>query len=154
MSAGGYNNHLRLLQTPGNIVIWTEQIHDARIIPMDGRATDRGQHQAVDGKVLVVTGRATRWSSRRPISTARQAIKALQKTCISSNGSPVLMRKRSSTNTRSRTPATYARPWTAFIAMKPLDGEMYEFACHEGNYGMLGILTGARADEKAPPASR
>ena len=38
--------------------------------------------------------------------------------------------------------------------MKPLDEEMYEFACHEGNYGMVGILSGARADEKAPTASR
>ena len=40
-------------------------------------------------------------------------------------------------------------PWTASIGMKPVDGEMYEFACHEGNYGMVGILTGARADEQA-----
>ena len=38
MSAGGYNNHLRLLQTSDYVVIWTEQIHDARIIPVDGRA--------------------------------------------------------------------------------------------------------------------
>ena len=50
-------------------------------------------------------------------------------------------------------PATYARPWTASMAMKPLDGEMCEFACHEGNYGMVGILSGARADEKAAEAT-
>ena len=37
MLVGGYNNNLRLLQTPGCVVIWTEQIHDARIIPIDGR---------------------------------------------------------------------------------------------------------------------
>ena len=39
------------------------------------------------------------------------------------------------------------------MAMKPLDGEMCEFACHEGNYGMVGILSGARADEKAAEAT-
>ena len=50
-------------------------------------------------------------------------------------------------------PTTYARPWTASLAMKPLDGDMYEFACHEGNYGMVGILSGARADEKAAEAA-
>ena len=43
MSAGGYNNNLRLLQTPGYVVIWTEQIHDARIIPMDGRPPIAGR---------------------------------------------------------------------------------------------------------------
>jgi hypothetical protein len=46
-------------------------------------------------------------------------------------------------------PATYANSWTASMALKPLDREMYEFACHEGNYGMFGILTGARSDEAA-----
>ena len=51
MSAGGYNNHLRLLQTPDHVVIWTEQIHDARIIPMDGRAPSPGKHPAVDGEL-------------------------------------------------------------------------------------------------------
>ena len=50
-------------------------------------------------------------------------------------------------------PATYARPWTASLALKPLDGEIYEFACHEGNYGMFGILRSARAVEKAAEAT-
>ena len=50
-------------------------------------------------------------------------------------------------------PASYARPWTASLALKPLDGEMYEFACHEGNYGMFGILRSARAVEKAAEAA-
>ena len=50
-------------------------------------------------------------------------------------------------------PVTYARPWTASIAMKPVDGDLYEFACHEGNYGMVGILGGARADDKAAEAA-
>ena len=46
-------------------------------------------------------------------------------------------------------PASYARPWTAKIPMTRQDGQMYEYACHEGNYGMFGILAGARAQEKA-----
>ena len=50
MSAGGYNNHLRLLQTPGYVVIWTEQIYDARIISDGWTAGDRGHHPAVDGE--------------------------------------------------------------------------------------------------------
>jgi len=46
-------------------------------------------------------------------------------------------------------PATYSRPWTAAIPMRKSDGAVYEYACHEGNYGIVGILTGSRATEKA-----
>ena len=46
-------------------------------------------------------------------------------------------------------PGTFERPWTAQIPMSRLQGLVYEYACHEGNYGMEGILAGARAQEKA-----
>ena len=46
-------------------------------------------------------------------------------------------------------PATYASPWTAEIPMVPLGGEIFEYACHEGNYGLVNILAGARAAERA-----
>jgi hypothetical protein len=53
-------------------------------------------------------------------------------------------------------PASYVKPWTAMIPMKPAPGtgRIYEFACHEGNHGMLGILAGHRAQEKAAPVLR
>ena len=50
--------------------------------------------------------------------------------------------------------SSYAAPWTAAIDMKPVEGDLYEFACHEGNYGMTGILAGARADETAATVPR
>jgi hypothetical protein len=46
-------------------------------------------------------------------------------------------------------PATWTRPWTAAIPMSRTQGPIYEFACHEGNYALPGILAGARADERA-----
>jgi hypothetical protein len=46
-------------------------------------------------------------------------------------------------------PESFARPWTAQIPMPRTKGEIYEYACHEGNYGMFGILSAARAAEKA-----
>src|SRR5207244_3907673 len=46
-------------------------------------------------------------------------------------------------------PTTWTRPWTAVVPMTKTEDRMYEYACHEGNYGMVGILAGARADEKA-----
>ena len=153
MSAGGYNNHLRLLQTPGHIVIWTEQIHDARIIPMDGRPPIAGDIRQWmgssrghwEGDTLVVE--TTHFNGKASYQGSSENLHLVER----------FTRVDAETLEYEYTiedPATFARPWTAFIAMKPLDGEMYEFACHEGNYGMFGILTGARADEKAPPASR
>jgi hypothetical protein len=48
-------------------------------------------------------------------------------------------------------PATWTRPWTAQILLTRISHPIYEYACHEGNYGMAGILAGARADEKKKP---
>ena len=44
-------------------------------------------------------------------------------------------------------PATWTRPWTFMIRLKRTDAQLYEYACHEGNISMIGILAGARADE-------
>ncbi|PYR53159.1 MAG: hypothetical protein DMF89_00400 [Acidobacteria bacterium] len=46
-------------------------------------------------------------------------------------------------------PTVWTRPWTAAIPMAKTNEQLYEYACHEGNYGMHGILAGARAGEKA-----
>jgi hypothetical protein len=46
-------------------------------------------------------------------------------------------------------PATYTRPWTAVLPMVKAEGPIYEYACHEGNYGMTNLLAGSRAEEKA-----
>ena len=50
-------------------------------------------------------------------------------------------------------PTTWVRPWTAAVPMTKTQGPIYEYACHEGNYGMVGILSGARAQEKAAEAA-
>jgi hypothetical protein len=46
-------------------------------------------------------------------------------------------------------PSTWTRPWTFMIRLKRSDGQVYEYACHEGNLAMVGILAGARATERA-----
>ena len=153
MSAGGYNNHLRLLQTPGYVVMWTEQIHDARIIPMDGRPPIAGNIRQWmgssrghwEGDTLVVE--TTHFNGKASYQGSSEGLHLVER----------FTRVDADTLEYEYTvedPTTYARPWTASIAMKPLDGEMYEFACHEGNYGMFGILSGARAEEKVTTASR
>ena len=49
-------------------------------------------------------------------------------------------------------PETWTQPWTFMIRLKKADGQLYEYACHEGNDSMTGILAGARAEEKAAAA--
>jgi hypothetical protein len=152
MSAGGYNNNLRLLQTPGYVVVWTEQIHDARIIPMDGRPTiapaikqwmgDSRGHW--DGDTLVVetgnfNGKAGYQGSAERLSLVERFTRTDATTLHYEY--------------RVTDASSYASSWTAAIDMKPVEGDLYEFACHEGNYGMTGILAGARADEAAATAS-
>ena len=152
MSAGGYNNHLRLLQAPGYVVIYTEQIHDARIIPVDGRepisdnirqwmGNSRGHW---DGDTLVVE--TSHFNGKASYQGSSEGLSLVER----------FTRVDAETITYEYTisdPKTYARPWTATLDLKPLEGDMYEFACHEGNYGMEGILAGARADDKSIESS-
>ena len=153
MSAGGYNNNLRLLQTPDYVVVWTEQIHDARMIPMDGRPSiadnirqwmgdSRGYWQ---GQTLVVE--TTHFNGKAGYQGSSAELRLVER----------FTRTDANTLIYAYTiedPASYTRPWTASIAMESMNADLYEFACHEGNYGMVGILAGARADEKAAAAPR
>ena len=148
MSSGGYNNHLRLLQTSNYVVIYTEQIHDARIIPMDGRAkltvkieqwmgSSRGHW---NGDTLVVETR--NFNGKASFQGSSTGLILIER----------FTRRDADTLTYEYTlkdPEIYERAWTAALDLKPLDGDMYEFACHEGNYGMTNLLAGARVEERA-----
>ena len=153
MSAGGYNNHLRLFQTPGHVVVWTEQNHDARIIPMDGRPPVAGairqwmgdSRGRWEGDTLVVE--TTNFNGRAYYQGATHGMHLVER--FTRTGANSLEYEYTVSD-----PASYSRPWTASITMTPIEGDLYEFACHEGNYGMEGILAGARADEREMAASR
>ncbi len=153
MSSGGYNNHVRFFQTPGYVVVWTEQIHDARIVPMDGRPPIAGairqwmgdSRGRWEGDTLVVE--TTNFNGKAAYQGSADGLHLVER--ITRTGAGALEYEYTVSD-----PATYARPWTASITMTPIDGDLYEFACHEGNYGMEGILAGARADERATAGPR
>ncbi len=153
MSSGGYNNHVRFFQTPGYVVVWTEQIHDARIVPMDGRPPIAGairqwmgdSRGRWEGDTLVVE--TTNFNGKAAYQGSADGLHLVER--ITRTGAGALEYEYTVSD-----PATYARPWTASITMTPIEGDLYEFACHEGNYGMEGILAGARADERAMPGPR
>jgi hypothetical protein len=146
----GYNNNYQIVQTPGYVSILHEEIHEIRMIPLDGRphlpssvrlwmGDSRGHW---DGNTLVVE--TTNFMDRPnlfrfPASVNIQVIERFTRVDADH------IDYRFTIND----PFTYQKSWTAILPMTKIAGPIYEYACHEGNYGIVGILAGARAQEKA-----
>ena len=150
----GYNQNLQIFQTPDHVVILHEMVHDARIVPLDGRGRlpaaisqwmgdSRGYW---DGDTLVVesTNFSDKVASFNPsVATAVGDGSTLRLT-------ERFRRVADDTLLYEFTvddPTTFTRPFTAVLPMKRGEG-MFEYACHEGNYGLFNILSGARAAER------
>ena len=147
----GYNSYFQILQSADHVVIVTEMIHDARIVPLDGRppldGTIRQWHGDSrgrwDGDTLVVE--TTNYS---PKSYFMGATENLHMTERFTRVAPDVLEW----EVTIKDPTTWTAPWTAMIPLRRSDDAIYEYACHEGNIGMEGILAGARAMEKAESA--
>ena len=148
MMPGGYNNNMRLFQGPGFVAILTEQIHEVRVIPLDGRphlgdtirqwkGDSRGRWE---GDTLVV-----------------DTINFNGKTSFQGSGKNLHLTERftrldADTLDYQYTiddPESFTAPWTAQLPMTRDEKVLFEYACHEGNYGIVGSLMGARAVDKA-----
>ncbi len=153
MMPGFYNHNYQILQAPGYVVVLVEMIHDARIIPLDGRPHAASQVKQWlgdscgrwDGDTLVV----------ETTNLTHKAADRIRTTFGAGRHTTVVERF---TRTAEDTidyqitvidPTEYSTPWTAAIPMTALGGQLYEYACHEGNYAMGNILSGARAEEQA-----
>ncbi len=153
----GYNQNVQVFQTPDRVVLVTEMVHTPRVVPLDGRPAlnsdirqwsgdSRGHWE---GDTLVVET-ANFKDERRwiPLGTAPAG------TGSSANMTLVERFTRVDVDTLEYTftvtdPEIWTSPWTASQPMRRTDIPMFEYACHEGNYSMEGILAGARAEEKA-----
>jgi hypothetical protein len=152
MVPGPYNNLVQIFQSPGYVVIVNEMVHDARIVPLDGRpplgealrfwaGEPRGRWE---GQTLVVETR-----NFTDHGTGTFGVPGL----VDRNLHLVERFTRTTDHvlTYSFTvtdPTVWARPWSAEVPMTRVDGFVMEYACHEGNYGLANILAGARAEEK------
>jgi hypothetical protein len=145
MTPDAYNNDFQLFQTPGNIVILNEMVHSARIIRLDQPHGDIRQWKGDpighwEGDTLVVdTINFKRETSLKGSSANMHLIERF--TRVDANS---LLYEFTVDD-----PTMWIRPWTALIPMTRSDQPVYEYACHEGNYAMAGILAGARAAEKS-----
>ena len=151
----GYNQNIQLFQTSDHVVVLHEMVHDARIVPLDGRDhLPGGLHQWMgdsrgywDGDTLVIetTNFSDKTASFNPsVATAVGSGSTLRLTeRFSRVGDDTLLYEYTVDD-----PTAFTAPFTAALPMKRGNG-MYEYACHEGNYGLLNILTGARTAEVA-----
>ncbi len=146
-----YDNTSQIVQGPGYVSIRYEMIHDARVIPLDNRphlspkirsyfGDSRGRW---DGDTLVVD--VTNFSAKAGYRGATTNLHVIEKF------------RRTDANTvhyelTVEDPTTFARPWTAALDLRkdPRQVQVPEYACHEGNYAMFNILSGARAAERTP----
>jgi hypothetical protein len=155
----GYNNAYQIVQTPGFVVIAAEMIHEARIIPVDGRGHTPDSVRSIngdsvghwDGDTLVID--TTNFNGHGSIATASTSGR-LRGIPQSEALHLVERLRRVDANTISYSvtiedPNVFTRPWTVSMPFVRDDGyRIYEYACHEANYAVGNILRGARAAEE------
>ena len=142
-----YNDVLQIVQTPGYVLVIREMETAPRLIPTDGRShvsedirrwggDSRGRWE---GDTLVVD--TTNFTHKTAFQGSSAALHVVERfTRVSAD--------RILYQFTVDDPATWTRPWSAEIPMIATRGPLFEYACHEGNYGMPDILRGARFTEK------
>ncbi len=157
MLGSTYYNNLQILQSGDRVAIRHELMHGVRVIPVDGsphpgaslRLLNGDPRGRWEGSTLVVdtTNFTNRTPFRGPPATTRQDI-------FSSDRLHVVERFTRVAADAIRyqftveDPATWVRPWSGELTLRRFEGPIYEYACHEGNYGLAFILSAARAAER------
>jgi hypothetical protein len=151
MMPSAYNNNFQLIQNRDYAVILTEMVHNARIVPLDGRAplgfpqwsgSSRGHWE---GDTLVVE--TTNFYSETSLANSSSNMHLIERF---TRVAPDTLTYEFTVND----PSVWTKPWTAQVSMAKSPDMMYEYACHEGNHAIIGVLAGARADEKAAAAAK
>jgi len=145
----GYDNNYEIVQSPGLVSIYQEQIHETRVIPVGPIGTKAHLNSSVrqwlgdsrghwEGETLVVE--TTNFSDQATFQNASKNMKLVERWSRLADGHIDYRFTVSD-------PDTWTKPWSAMIPWNKTS-TLYEYACHEDNYGLYGILAGARAKEQ------
>jgi hypothetical protein len=148
-----YNNNVQLVQSAEQVALVNEMIHDARIVPLDGRPPlpknirqYRGDSRGHwEGDTLVVV--TTNFTDKTNFRGSSENLKLTER--FTRVDEETLLYRFTVED-----PSSFPRPWTVEIPMWRNRELMYEYACHEGNSSIAGVLSGARAEEKAAGAKK
>ncbi|MEY3666519.1 MAG: hypothetical protein RL572_59 [Pseudomonadota bacterium] len=147
-----YNNHYQIVQSPGYVMILVEMVHDARIIRIDDQPLPAAWKPWMgdsigrwEGETLVVETR-----NFHPLQNYRGSGAEFHTVERFTRVGPDTINY----SVTVTDPQTFTAPWTAEIPMLRTQDQMFEYACHEGNYALPGILAGARVEEREAGASR
>jgi hypothetical protein len=148
-----YNNNYYIVQTPDYVTIMAEINHEVRIIPLDGRAHfpsrvtqwvgDSRGHWEGDTLVVETTNQKTNrhfYGVQMLDSLMSRDFKVVERF---TRTAPDQIRYRATV-----TDPVFTTPWTVELFMHPQSGELVEYACHEGNYGLKGLLSAVREEER------
>jgi len=150
MTPPPYNDILQIMQMPGYVIVYRELATAPRIIPMDGRPHPPSQvrnwagHSVGrwEGDTLVVD--TTNFNDRAAVQGAGPDLHVVERFTRTSADAI-------NYRVTLEDPGTWTKPWGVEIPMLAADGRLYEYACHEGNYGLANILSGARFTERQAP---
>ena len=144
---GPYNNFLQIFQFGSHVVLFTEMIHDARIVPIGAGAPPRlgpgrwlGEPRGHwEGATLVIESQ--NFTDQTDVRGSDEHLRLTER--FTRVDRDTLIYQFTVDN-----PSAFVRPWTAVLPMTRSDDRMFEYACHEGNYALQDILRGARAQEQ------
>ena len=141
MVSSAYNNNVQILQTPDVVVIFNEMVHNARIIPIDGRPHGILRQYSGDSR--------GRWEGETLVVETKNFLRETSLGGSSEQTHLVERFRREDADTvvyefTVEDASNFSRPWTAVMPLRRTDGPLFEYACHEGNIGLEGILAGAR----------
>ena len=148
LRSGLYNNNVQIVQTPKHVMLMVEMVHDVRVARIGGERRSDGVEQWMGDPVA-------RWEGDTLVIETRNmhADQRADRVVLSASGRITERFTRISDRQmlyqfEVDDPVTYAGVWRGETALNRLDEQMYEYACHEGNYGLFNILSGGRENDR------
>ena len=148
LRSGLYNNNVQIVQTPQHVMLMVEMVHDVRVARIGGERRDDGVEQWMGDPVA-------RWEGDTLVIETRNMHPDQRADRVVLSASGRITERFTRISDRQMLyqfevddPVTYAGVWRGETALNRLDEQMYEYACHEGNYGLFNILSGGRENDR------